>query len=114
MLAFSASLRLPARTPSVRRISRVRRALVIGYASIVFTLLPLRILISAAGIAEWTTSWKILALTTTPFVRPFEIVGALDREVTRNVTAAELLAFGVFGVVALYFLAMLTVRRNRS
>lgn len=114
MVLFSATLRLPTRTRSVRRISRLRRALAVGFASIVLTTLPLRLILSAAGTAEWTTSWQVLELITIPFVVPFELIGSFNQDVARNVTIAELLATGVFGLLALYFLAMLTVRRSRS
>lgn len=113
MVVFVATLRLPSRTPSVRRVSRVRSALPIGFASIVLAVLPLRLILAAAGIAQWTTSWRVVELVTTPFVVPFEVVGPFERMVFRNVTIAELLATGTFGLLAVYLLALLTVRRKR-
>lgn len=113
MVAFVATLRLPSRTPSVRRVSRVRSALTIGFVSVVLSSLPLRITLAAAGIAQWTTSWRTVELVTTPFVFPFTAFDPLERLLFRNVMIAELLATGTFGLVALYLLALLTVRRKR-
>ena len=113
MVAFVATLRLPSRTPSVRRVSRVRSALTIGFASVVLSLLPLRLMLSAAGIAQWTTSWRTVEFVTTPFVFPFTAFDPFERLLVRNVMVAELLAAGAFDLVALYLLALLTVRRKR-
>lgn len=113
MLAFTATLRLPSRTPSVRRASRVRTILTVGFASLVFASLPLRLILAAAGIAQWTTSWRVVELVTTPFVVPFELFDPLQGVLFGNVTIAELLATGVFGLLAVYLLALLTVRRRR-
>ncbi len=113
MVFMSLTLRLPAKIPSVRRISRARSALAIGFASFVLTLLPLRLLLAAAGIAQWTTSWRVVELLTVPFVAPFELVDPLTRTLLGNISFAEVLATGIFGFLALYSLALLTVRRRR-
>ncbi|CAN5378265.1 hypothetical protein BH20CHL1_BH20CHL1_04090 [soil metagenome] len=113
MLAFTATLRLPSRTPSVRRASRVRTILTVGFASLVFASLPLRIILAVAGISQWTTSWRVVKLVTTPFVAPFEMIAPFQRTLLGNVTIAELLATGAFGLLSVYLLALLTVRRKR-
>lgn len=74
--------------------------------------LPLRLMLAAAQIADWTTSWKTVALVTLPFVGPFELIGPLNEHVVRYVTLAEVLATLVFVLLAVYFLARLTVRRR--
>lgn len=113
MLLFSATLRLPSRTPSVRRPSRVRTVLTMGFAAMVFATLPLRLLLAAASIAPWTTSWRTIELMTMPFLAPFELFAPLEHVVIGYITIAELLATGVFGFLAVYLLALLTVRRRR-
>lgn len=74
--------------------------------------LPLRLMLAAAQIADWTTSWKTVALVTMPFVGPFELVGPLNEHIIRNITLAEVLATFVYVLLAIYFLALLTVRRR--
>lgn len=113
MLAFTAALRMPSRTPSVRRASRVRMIVTVGFASFVFASLPLRLILATAGIARWTTSWRVVELVTMPFVAPFEAFPPLQRVLLGNVTIAELLATVTFGFLAVYLLALLTVRRKR-
>lgn len=114
MFAFSAAWRLPARTPSVRRIPTVKRALAVTFAAFALTTLPLRVLLALASIAEWTTSWQVIAMVTMPFVLPFSVIDSLNEPIARNLTLAEVVATGVFGLIALYVLAMFTVRRTRS
>ena len=107
------ALRLPTSTRSVRRPSQLRSSLTIGFAAVVLVTLPLRLMLALAGIAEWTTSWRTVEIATLVFVAPFEVVDSFTDPLFRNVTAAELLATLVFGFLAVYFLALLTVRRKR-
>lgn len=113
MLAFTSTFRLPSRTPSVRRASRVRTILTVGFASLVFASLPLRLILATVGIAQWTTSWHVIELVTMPFVGPIEVFTPFQHVLLGNVTIAELLATGTFGLLAVYLLALLTVRRRR-
>jgi hypothetical protein len=91
----------------------LRSALTIAFASSVLVLLPLRVLLAIGGLATWTTAWQTIERITFPLVEPFALLTPLNREVIGNATLAEIAALGVFSVAAVYFLALLTVRRQR-
>lgn len=82
-------------------------------AALVFTLLPLRIVLASLSIATWTAAWTTINLLTLPLVAPFRLLGPLNGNVVGRMQLADLAALLVLGGITVYMLAMLTVRRHR-
>lgn len=108
------ALRLPVPTRSVRRPSRLRSALTVGFAALVFVVLPLRIVLAAIDIAEWTTAWRTVNILTLLFVAPLELLPPLRTTLVGHLSVADLLATFLICGLAIYLLTLLTVRRRRS
>src|SRR5690554_810346 len=104
------ALRLPLPTRSVREPSRVRYWVAVGFASVVFVTLPLRLFLAAMEIADWTTAWRTIDLITLPFVFPVDLLLPFDARLIGDARLIELITTLVFGAAATYWLAMLTVR----
>ena len=83
------------------------------FASFVLVALPLRILLAAIEIADWTMAWRTVHYVTFPFVKPVELVSPIDRNLIGEAMLTEVLALMIFGALAVYLLALLTVRRHR-
>lgn len=107
------ALRLPEAARSIRRTGDGRRIATIGFAAIVLTILPMRILLAAVEIATWTSAWQTIDTVSRPFVFPFEAIEPLGRALVGFATLADLFALAIWGGVAVYLLALLTVRRRR-
>src|SRR5690554_1664017 len=107
------ALRLPIPARNVRRPSRFRRTATIIAAALLLVVLPLRILMAAFSVADWTSAWSTVNLMTWPMVFPFRLIAPLDREIGGHLVLADVVAFLVLGGIMLYMLAMLTVRRQR-
>ena len=63
------------------------------------------------NVATWTLGWRLVALPTALPVRVVERAAFLDRAIVGRFTFAEALVTVIAGIVALWLLAALTVRR---
>ncbi len=107
------ALRLPIATRSVRRPSQGRRVATIVYAAFVLSVIPLRILLAALSIATWTSAWRTIDIVSRPFVLPLRLFDPLETELIGRMALADIVALLIFGGLAIYLLALLTVRRQR-
>ncbi len=83
------------------------------YAAFVLTVLPLRILLAVTSIATWTSAWRTIDLVTRPFTFPLRFFGPMETGLIGRMTLADVVALLIFGGLAVYLLALLTVRRRR-
>lgn len=84
----------------------------IVFAAFVLSVLPLRIVLAAVSIASWTAAWRTIDLVTRPFVMPLRLVEPFQAELIGRMTVADVVALLIFGALAVYLLALLTVRRR--
>lgn len=76
------------------------------------SVLPLRIILAAISIATWTAAWRTIDLATRPFMLPLRPVEPFETELVGRLTVADIVALLIFGALAVYLLALLTVRRR--
>jgi hypothetical protein len=81
------------------------------FAASVFVILPLRLVLAVLSVATWTAAWRTIDTLSAPFLLLFRFGGLLDRQVIGNAQLADFAALVAFAVLAVYLLALLTVRR---
>jgi hypothetical protein len=83
------------------------------FAAAVFVILPLRLILAAVSIATWTSAWQTIDTLSKPFMLPFQLGGLLDGHIIGNARLSDLVALLAFAILAIYLLALHTVRRLR-
>ncbi len=110
------AIRPPARRRgSGRRQERRLPDEVIGLiAGTLLTAVLMRILLRAAGVEPWTTSWRVVNTLTLPVVWPFEQIGLDSPELVGTLIPSDLIAGTLTVVIALYLLAARAIATHRN
>lgn len=108
------ALRLPEpRRPDRRHASSTRRDLLVAtVAALLLIMFFLRVVLILVEVQPWIISWRLVELATLPLVWPLQLVEFFNQNIVGELTIADLTAFAIVAILALYLVASLTVRRE--